>query len=74
MTEWVIERGIRIPPVDHTSFPNAKLKQALQDMQVGDCLFTTKIDRLRLNNAYMKIDHKFVSRAMDGGIRLWRVA
>lgn len=78
MPEWTIGRGMMIPPIDRTSFPNAELRKALEDMAVGEYLFTTTIDRLRLNNAYMKVAcakrYSFVSRAMDGGIRVWRVA
>lgn len=74
MIEWTIGRGMMIPPIDRKTFPNEELRKALEDMEVGEYLFTTTIDRLRLNNAYMKVDHKFVSRAMDGGIRVWRVA
>jgi hypothetical protein len=78
MTEWIIERGHMIPVVDRTTTPNSELRAAFTDMTVGESLFTRTIDRMRLANAYMKVSYakrySFVSRAMDGGVRVWRVA
>lgn len=78
MTDWIIERGHMIPEVDRATANNAELKSALKTMTVGESLFTTTIDRMRLANAYMKVSYakgySFVSRAMDGGVRVWRVA
>lgn len=78
MTEWVIERGHIIPVVDRTTSPNGELRAAFSKMSVGESLFTRSIDRMRLANAYMKVsyadNYSFISRAMDGGVRVWRVA
>ena len=78
MTDWIIERGHMIPVVDRTTTPNAELRAAFTEMTVGESLFTHTIDRMRLANAYMKVSYakrySFVSRAMDGGVRVWRVA
>lgn len=82
MTDWVIERGVLIPPKDSSKKTGVKgtptaLATAFSEMKVRESLFTTVIDRYSVNTAYNSAarthGHHFISRAMDGGVRVWRM-
>lgn len=81
MTDWIVEDGIPIPPKDTSRQVAVKgspteLTQAFLGMRVGQSLFSKTIDRYTLTNRYTRVSydygHKFTSRKMDGGVRVWR--
>lgn len=82
MTDWVIETGIPIPPKDTAKKFGVRgtpsdLTKAFAEMKPLQSLFTSSLDRTRVTASYKGLEHyhgyKFTSRAMDGGVRVWRV-
>lgn len=76
MTDWIIERGVPIPDFRRDTQLIRRLRQAFSEMKTGESLFTRTIDARSVTNAYMKISWdgpSFVSRTMDGGVRVWRM-
>lgn len=76
MTDWIIERGVPIPDFRRDKDRIKRLRQAFSEMKTGESLFTRTIDARSVTNAYMKISWdgpSFVSRTMDGGVRVWRM-
>lgn len=76
MTDWVIERGNPIPGFRRDPEQPKQLREAFENMAVGEELFTRTIDARSVTNAYQRVawnGKKFVSRTMDGGVRVWRV-
>ena len=76
MTDWVIERGVPIPDFRRDTQRIGRLRQAFAEMKTGESLFTRTIDARSVTNAYMRVSWSgpdFLSRTMDGGVRVWRV-
>jgi len=83
MTDWIIEDGVEIPTQKsgrvHPTAPGrmSPLGAALKNMRVGQSLFTTKYPpnmiRGLANGRKRRNPENYVTREMDGGIRVWRV-
>lgn len=75
MSKIKIEKGIKIPN------PRRASKYPFDGLMVGDSFFTKKAPKNK-NGTYVNIcgprnvryaPKRFVQRAMDGGLRVWRV-
>ncbi len=68
----IIEKGI---PVPHSSRKSAEFINAVKDMEIDDS-FIFRGERTELHTliyaAKRRLKHKFTSRTVDGGIRVWR--
>lgn len=71
--EFRIEKGIEVPTIRRTSvYP-------LADMEPGDSFFVPGESVRDRSAAAARLwgrrnDRKFVSRSVDGGVRIWRLA
>ena len=83
MTDWIIEDGVPIPK-EKSRVPEqvnrgriSPLGVALKNMKVGQSLFTDKLPRQLVRRAVdsrkRRNPQNYVTREMDGGIRVWRV-
>lgn len=83
MSDWVIERGVSIPPPKAWSDEQkgrgkiSPLGLAVKNLQVGESLFTKTIPRdvvrRMLDSRKRRNPGQYVTREMDGGIRVWRI-
>lgn len=83
MTDWIVEDGVPIPPPDFKGrggSPDQRRTEigvALRELKVGQSIFSTSIPRQRMTSICSGITYsyaqRYVSRAMDGGTRIWRV-
>lgn len=82
MSDWTLESGIPIPPPNFRGGGCYKQRiseigLALRDMEVGQSIFSKTIPRQKMTSICSSITQnyaqKYVSRAMDGGTRIWRV-
>lgn len=83
MTDWIIEDGVEIP-VEKRGRVNpvgvgrmSPLGEAVKNMKVGQSLFTDKYPpnmiRGLVHSRKRRNPENYVTREMDGGIRVWRV-
>lgn len=72
-----IEKGIPIPPKTPGKKPKTDLRKTIELLEVGDS-FLYQGDKTRgcvsgiIVGAANALKCKFVTRAVDGGVRIWR--
>jgi len=64
-----IEKGIPIPRT-----PGTGLSEALRKMEPGDSVLLNRPSAAGIWRLVKSVPGKFVSRKVDGGIRIWRTA
>ena len=71
-SEFVIEKNVPIP------LGHAAAKYPLREMEIGDSFFVPGIGKASdFSASYMagkRLGRKFTIRAVEGGIRVWRIA
>lgn len=81
MSEFKVEKGVEIPPARTTGTRRrAYARYPFGEMEVGDSFFVDDDDpstRTRVMSAaserLKRCGTRFVTRAVDGGVRVWRV-
>lgn len=74
--KYVVENGIKIPPVRKVTRKayGTGFAAALKTMGVGDSMLISRLDQFSANYVARRNGFKIVTRTMDDGIRIWRVA
>lgn len=74
MSKFTIEKGVQFP---HDRFKEG-LSATLRNMQIGDSVFVKDKTRASQTGIYTvvskKVGFNFISRNVDGGCRIWRIA
>lgn len=83
VNDWIIEDGVEIPKEKSRTREQVNrgkispLGRALKSLEVGQSLFTDKYHRELVRRAVdsrkRRNPQNYVTREMDGGIRIWRV-
>ena len=81
--DWIVETGVRIPPEKSRAREQkdrgkaSAIGMAIKGLEVGQSLFTDKYprDMIRrmVDSRKRRSPENYVTREMDGGIRVWRV-
>ena len=80
MSEYVIEKNVPISPVVNQgkSRDDSSLKGTMRRMAVGDSFLATNSKTVVRATAQILqcgfTGRKYVTRSVDGGVRVWRVA
>ena len=79
---YVIETGIPLLPRPSNGLqPRQKTdeRKAIDSLELGQSVFFGGMDRKKINSVYNSASSankpaRYVTRAVDGGVRVWRVA
>lgn len=75
MTEFKIEKGVPLPP---KKSGGRGRKHPFYEMEVGDSVLVVGKERNIVSglvgNPSRKYGFKFATRAVEGGVRVWRIA
>jgi hypothetical protein len=80
MSKYVIEKNVPIARVVNNGKPrdDSGLKGTMRRMEVGDSFLATNSKPVVRQTAQILrrefIGRKYVTRSVDGGVRVWRVA
>lgn len=79
-TKYVVEDGVPIPAIENAGSrkKGSGLRGMISRMDVGQSVFLSGKSRGyasgTVSNSAKETGHKYISRAVEGGYRIWRTA